>query len=593
MADSRAAYTADEIRERTSIVEIIAPHVSLKRAGKRLAGLCPFHPDKAPSFTVNPDKGLWHCFGCGAGGNVFHFLMRAENLTFPEAVRKLAERLGVEVKGRRENDRTRSEKELLARINGEAASFFRHQLESTARPREYLRERGLSDEIIARFGIGWAPADWDCLYKHLRKQGFKDADIEKAGLCRARPRAEGCYDLFRARVMFPILDAEERVIAFSGRIVEGEEAKYINTSETALFHKSRTLYAFHLARKAMGERGRAILVEGQFDVIACHGAGFTETVAALGTALTEDHVQILRRHTPRVYATYDSDSAGMKAVLRGQELFEAGRLDVRIVRLPEGSDPDSFLAQNGPDALAAKLEQAVTAMDYRLAMIAAAHPDTEEGRLALMQEAVEALAGLNDAVAQAHYIRRLAERCCLPNLDRVQLMEQALHRELRKRSPKRRSATTGPAAPTNAAVGVERQILAAMIQSEVIACKVRDELCSHDFSDELHRRVFEVIGEKLETEGHPGLEWSLAGEHEQDVCALVSGLALADAVLSDAELHQSVERLREWRDMRRCRELQSKEQSAGLTTEERLELTELKRQQSRVTARRSIGERAL
>lgn len=593
MADSRAAYTADEIRERTSIVEIIAPHVTLKRAGKRLGGLCPFHPDKAPSFTVDPDKGLWHCFGCGAGGNVFHFLMRAENLTFPEAVRKLAERLGVEVKGRRESDHVRGEKEFLARINGEAASFFRQQLDGNARAREYLRERGLSDEIIAHFRIGWAPADWDRLFKHLRKQGFRVSDIEKSELCVARSQSEGCYDRFRARVMFPILDADERVIGFSGRIIEGDEPKYINSPETALFHKSRTLYAFNLARKAMGERGRAILVEGQFDVIACHATGFTETVATLGTALTDEHVQILRRHTGRVYATYDSDSAGMKAVLRSQERFEAARLDVRIVRLPEGSDPDSFLATNGPEALAAEIEKAVAAMDYRLATIAASHPDTEEGRLALMQEALEALAGLNDAVAQAHYIRRLAERCCLPNLERVSLMEQALHRELRKKTPQGRAAVAGSSAePSSAAGRVERQVLAAMIQSEILAYRLRDELCPQDFCDDLHRRVFEAIRAKLEAEGHPGIERGLAAEHEQDVCALVSGLALLDAVSSEAELHQSVERLREWRDMRRCRELQNKEQSGGLTTEERMELTELKRQQSRVTARRSIGEYA-
>ena len=637
MTDSRSAYsegdagrrsgarqgsTADEIRERTNIVEIIAPHVSLKRAGKRLAGLCPFHPDKAPSFTVDPDKGVWHCFGCGAGGNVFHFLMRAENLTFPEAARKLAERLGIEFKGRREDAHVRSERDLVARINGEAARFFQRELAKCAPAREYLSSRGQGDEIVAHFMLGWAPADWDALYKHLRRQGHRDADIEKTGLCVARKGGDGCYDRFRARIMFPILDADERVIAFSGRIVEGYEPtawqdraseqggpspvtlqgsasergnaspKYINSPETALFRKGRTLYAFPLARKAMGDRGRALLVEGQFDVIACHAAGFTETVATLGTALTEDHVQVLRRHTGRVYAAYDSDSAGMKAVLRSQELFEAARLDVRIVCLPQGADPDSFLRERGAEALAAEIDNALTAMDYRLAAIAANHPDTDDGQLTMLQEAVEALAGLRDAVAQTHYIRRLAERWCKGNVDRVRLMEQALHQELRKKTPRVRRSREGPAPPLSAAARVERQVLSAIVQSEVTARRLLGELCAEDFCDDIHRRAFERLIQKVKATGALNIEEMLATEQEAELCALVSGLAMTEdaAACSDAELREAVERMREWREARRCRELLDKEQSAGLAIEERLELTELKRQHGRLTARRTIGE---
>jgi DNA primase len=637
MSDSRSAYsegdagrrsgvrqsrTADEIRERTNIVEIIAPHVSLKRAGKRLAGLCPFHPDKAPSFTVDPDKGLWHCFGCGAGGNVFNFLMRAENLTFPEAARKLADRLGIEFKGRREDAQARGERDLLARINGEAAGFFRRQLEQCAPARHYLTDRGQSDETIARFMLGWAPAEWDALYRHLRRQGYRDADIEKTGLCVPRKGGDGCYDRFRARIMFPILDADERVIAFSGRIVEGYEPiarqdrasepggaspkalqgsapeqgtaspKYINSPETALFRKGRTLYAFPLARKAMGDRGRAILVEGQFDVIACHAAGFTETVATLGTALTEDHVQVLRRHTGRVYAAYDSDSAGMKAVLRSQELFEAAPLEVRIVCLPQGADPDSFLRERGPEALAAEIENALTAMDYRLATIAAGHADTDEGQLAMMQEAVEALTGLRDAVAQTHYIRRLAERWCKGNVDRVRLMEQALHQELRKRTPRGRRARVGPAQPLNAAARVERLVLSAILQSEVTARRLLGELCAEDFCEDIHRRVFERLIEKVEGSGALDVEAMLAAEQEPELCSVVSGLAMMEdaAACSDAELREAVERMREWRDARRCKELLEKANLAELTAEELNELTELRRRRSRLTQRRSLGE---
>ena len=612
MADSRAAYSADDIRERTNIVEVIAPHVRLQKAGKRLKGLCPFHPDQAPSFTVDAEKGLWHCFGCGAGGNVFHFLMRAENLTFPEAARKLADRLGVDLKGARESARVCGARELLEQINSEAARFFRRRLDETERVRRYLQGRRVTPELAAQFGLGWAPPEWDELYADLRRQGFSDGDIEKSGLCVRRPSGDGCYDRFRGRVMFPILDAQERVIGFGGRILEGAggaavsaagelaggtpapPAKYINSPETALFRKGRTLYAFPQARKAMGERGRAIVVEGYFDAIACHAAGFTETVATLGTALTPEHLEVLRRHTGRVYAAFDSDSAGMKAVLRSHELFEAARLEARVVRLPEGKDPDSFLAEQGPEALARELDGALTAVDHRLAIIAASHPDTDEGRLALMQAAVEVLAGIRDAVAQAHYARRLAERCCRPNVERVGLMEQAIHRELRKRSGAGRSSKERACAPLRASVKVERQVLAAMLQSDVAPAWLMAELSPQHFGDDLHRRVFEELREHVEADGALDLEAMLAREQRQEVCALLSELALGDDAIvgAESELRQAVERLCDWRDARRCRELQERARGGGLNGDEWAELTEVKRRQSRATARRSLGETA-
>jgi DNA primase len=610
MADSRAAHSVDDIRERTNIVEIMAPHVRLRKQGKRLAGLCPFHPDQAPSFTVDADKGLWHCFGCGAGGNVFHFLMRAENLTFPEAAQRLAQRLGVELKGHRESDRARGIRDLLERINADTAEFFRRRLEESPHALEYLRKRGITDDLIARFGIGWAPPEWDRLYRHLRQMGCGEADVEKAGLCVARPRGDGCYDRFRGRVMFPILDGQERIVGFGGRLLEdagsaavsaaGEPAggtpappaKYINSPETALFRKGRTLYGFPQARKAMGERERAIVVEGYFDAIACHAAGFTETVATLGTALTAEHLELLRRHTGRVYAAFDSDSAGMKAMLRSHELFEAARLEVRVVRLPEGQDPDSFLAEGGAEAFARELEQALAAVDYRLAVIAESHPDTEEGRLGMMQEAVQVLARVRDAVAQAHYVRRLAERCCQPNLERVKLMEQAMHRELRKLTSGARSPDPPAAAPVGAPTRVERQVLAAMLHSEAAGRWLAAEVSGSDFSDGLHRQIFELMKERIKIAGAADIEAMLAQEQREEACALLSELALADdgAAEPEADLRQAVERLCEWRDARRCRQLLDKSETAELSREELQELTELRRRRSQVTGRRSLGE---
>ncbi len=613
MADSRTAYSVDEVRERTSIAEVVAPHVRLRKAGKRLVGLCPFHPDQAPSFTLDPEKGLWHCFGCGAGGNVFHFLMRAENLTFVEAARKLAERLGGQLKGARDSERALQARDLLQQINAHAAHFFRRQLADCLRAREYLAQRGLSPELIARFGIGWAPGEWDNLHRHLRGLGFADADIEKSGLCIRRPSRDGCYDRFRARIMFPILDAQERVIGFGGRILEGEggaavspagepaggtpgpPAKYINTPETAVFRKGSTLYAFPLARKAMGERERALVVEGYFDAIACHAAGFTETVATMGTALTQEHLELLRRHTGRVYAAFDADSAGMKAMLRSHELFEAARLEVRVVRLPQGEDPDSFLAARGAQGLQQELGQALTAVEYRLALIAASHPDTEDGRLAMIQEAVEVLGRMRDGVAMLEYANRLAKRIGGGDAARVQSLEQGLRWELRNRALRERgsrSPTHGPSA--HASHLVERHVLAAMLQSEVMARRVAAELSPDHFDHHLHRRLFESLRGTIEVLAGLDIEVVLAQEQQPEICALLSELALGyeGAGESDAELRKAVERLCEWRDIRRCKELLAKADRGEISEDELLELAQVRHRRSQVTERRSLGELA-
>ena len=287
--------------------------------------------------------------------------MRAENLTFPEAARKLAERLGVELKGRA-GDRPRARAQGPAGAHQRRGRAVLSPRSSTRAPAPAITcaSGGCADDLIARFGIGWAPAGVGPPYGTCAGRATR-TDIEKSGLCVARPRGDGCYDRFRGRVMFPILDSEERVIGFGGRILEGDEAKYINSPETALFRKGRTLYAFPLARKAMGERGRAIVVEGYFDAIACHAAGFTETVATLGTALTQEHLEVLRRTPSGSMRRTTRDSAGMKAVLRSQELFEAARLEVRVVRLPPGARSRLVPGRQGPQALAREIEHAVTA----------------------------------------------------------------------------------------------------------------------------------------------------------------------------------------------------------------------------------------
>jgi DNA primase len=303
----------EEVRARADIVEVIGAHVRLKRVGRNFVGLCPFHNEKTPSFSVNRERGFFHCFGCGAGGTVFNFLMRMDGLTFPEAVRSLAERYGIALPERTEAGMDRGERESLQRANQVAAEFFSHVLWNTedgAAPREYLKSRAITTETAHAFMLGYAPPRPTSLARALERRGLREAGI-KLGLIRSD--ADGVRDYFRARVMFPIRDAQGRVIAFGARVLDDRLPKYLNSPESPLYSKTRTLYGLYEARQEIARRDRAILVEGYFDAIALWQAGVKETVAGCGTALTVEQLRVLARYTKNVIACFDGDDAGRRA----------------------------------------------------------------------------------------------------------------------------------------------------------------------------------------------------------------------------------------------------------------------------------------
>ena len=387
MAGGFSSQILDEIRSRADIVEIVGQFVNLKRAGEHWKGLCPFHSEKTPSFTVNPKRGIFHCFGCGVGGDAFGFLMRQDRLAFPEAVRTLAQRTGVELPTQRAPE-VEGKLEGLRRVMSLATQFYTDALwgRDGAKARTYIEGRGVDLEVARRFGLGYAPEGWNALLTQMAKEGVTEAELVAAGLALPRQNAPGFYDRFRGRLLFPIRDLQGRVVAFGGRALGAEEPKYLNSPETALYVKGQMLYALDVARESMRQKNRAVVVEGYLDCLMAHQHGFTETVAALGTAFTAAQLGLLRRYADEVVSVFDADAAGQKATSRLEEMLtdvmdlrnlgwavsrtgsfeKADYFPIKVALLPEGHDPDSLLRAEGAPAFQSRLDAARSVLDFAL-----------------------------------------------------------------------------------------------------------------------------------------------------------------------------------------------------------------------------------
>ena len=338
----------ERIKEANDIVAVISEHVALKKKGKNYWGCCPFHNEKTPSFSVTPEKGFFYCFGCHASGNAINFLMRYENLTFPEALERLAARANIPLPAAElsnEERRRSAHRQELYEVNQLATTFFHNCLTKTEMGKTgltYLRNRGLSDETIARFQLGFAPDSWDRLYRAFTERGISPGLLVETGLCRQGNNGR-VYDYFRNRVMFPICDGKGRVVGFGGRVLDDSTPKYLNSPENVIFNKGHLLFAFDKAYRAIREKRQAILVEGYMDVISAHNRGVTNVVASLGTAYTKDHGRLLLRQAEEVVLAYDMDGAGQKAARRAIELLQNTEFKVRVVAMPDGKDPDDYV----------------------------------------------------------------------------------------------------------------------------------------------------------------------------------------------------------------------------------------------------------
>jgi DNA primase len=491
----------DEIRAATDIVDLIGASVKLKKRGKNYLGLCPFHTEKTPSFNVSPDRQMYHCFGCGVGGTAFTFVMEYEKVSFVEAVRSLAERAGISLPAyTSETDAAAGEQGQLYEICQMAAGFFHSSLMSgEGKPAlEYLRHRGFTDETIKRFQLGYAPNSWDALLKHASEKKIPVELLETAGLIRKREDGSA-YDYFRGRAIFPIFSTTGRIVAFGARkLLEDDPlGKYINSPETPIYNKSRILYGLFQAREAIRGQEDAILVEGYADLIRLFQAGVKNVVASSGTALTVDQILLLSRYTKNITVVYDADSAGSKAALRGVDLILERGLDVRVVALPEGEDPDSFVGKQGGEAFRELAAHAVSFIDFvsRVAELEGLL-NTPEGRAKTVRAILETISKMPDELKRNFYLKHVAEK--------YKLYESSLYRELEKMLAGKRQLSTSqpvvrqtapaaaapaeaPAAPLGEIPAAERDLINAILDggrpvADFIFGQIRLEEFTHPYA---------------------------------------------------------------------------------------------------------------
>ena len=406
MAFSESFLT--ELTERNDIVDVVSGYVRLgKKSGSNMFGLCPFHSEKTPSFSVSPDKQIYHCFGCGKGGGVINFIMEIENLSFPEAVEFLAKRAGMPIP-EEENDRESRKRSRMLSLNRDAARFFYAQLSTPqgGAARDYMARRRIGSATAKNFGIGFAPDTWDSLEKAMREKGYTDFELFDAGLVRKGNKG-GYYDTFRNRLMFPVIDVRGNVIGFSGRILGDGEPKYMNSPETLVFNKSRNLFALNLAKKS--KSGYIILSEGNIDVVSLHQAGFDSAVASLGTSLTPEQARLLSRYTNQVIIAYDNDGAGIKAAQRAIGILEKLDLKVKVLRMSGAKDPDEFIKLKGADAFRNLLESSENQIDYRLRTVTDKYDlSVDEQKVEFLKEASDLVARLPGSVERQVYAMRVA-----------------------------------------------------------------------------------------------------------------------------------------------------------------------------------------
>ncbi|MFY0546080.1 DNA primase [Brevibacillus sp. H7] len=501
MAGPTSAEFVNQVRSAVDIVDVIGEYVQLKKSGRAFLGLCPFHSEKTPSFNVNAERQFFHCFGCGEGGDVFSFLMKMEQLTFPEALHKLAERAGIALPQpqKEEEPPEQTAKQVMLKAHEFVAQVYHYMLTKTPYGTEamkYLQKRGLSAQTIAEFQIGFAPDSWDFVTQLLQKRGFPQDLMVEAGLL-AKSDSGRIFDRFRGRLMFPIHNTQGGVIGFGGRSLDGSMPKYMNSPESPLFSKSSTLFNLHRARPFIRKRKQAILLEGYVDVVSAWQAGFQQGVATLGTALTEQQAKMLRRNVDSVVVCYDGDVAGQEATAKAIHVLQQAGCTVRIAPLPQGTDPDDFIRQHGAEAFSQQvLLQAMPVTAFRLKHLRSRHViHDEDDRARFIKEALAVISELDSAVERDLYERQLAEDFSI-SLDALKLEARRVYKQQKSNSQRDKVApawnnsinngkftltkTLAPASHT-----AERMLLYYMMRNHEIANRVQQE-CKASFQVDEH-----------------------------------------------------------------------------------------------------------
>lgn len=524
-----------ELVAKNDIESVVSAYVSLKRRGRNLVGLCPFHGEKTPSFNLYPETSSFYCFGCGAGGDVITFIRRIENLSYIDAVKLLADRAGMAVPEQDRNDAGARQRVRVLEANREAARLFHAFLysEGGRAGLEYYHSRGYTDGTIRHFGLGYAPQSFDFLRDNLRKKGFHDEELVLAWLCARSRNSKGIYDIFRNRVMIPIIDVRGNVIAFGGRVLDDSKPKYLNSGETLVFKKTNNLFALNFAKQAKQER--LILCEGYMDVIALHQAGFTNAVAALGTSFTADHARLLSRYTDEVVLIFDADAAGKKGAQRAIGLLRETGLRIRLVTIPDGKDPDEFIKKNGPERFKLLVERAANDVEYRLIELGQRHLlNTSEGKVTYLREATQMLAELSDPLERDVYLGRLAQdlsvsKDALKTQLEYQLQRRKKQRQERQMSQVIKQAEAGlrkanpDAAEHVRAASAEEALLGMLLLNPDFLGSVSQMLSPDEMVTPFNRGVYQRLLDRYKQ----GMlvEFSvLAEEYEPEEMAYIAGM---------------------------------------------------------------------
>ncbi len=509
----------DELVARNPIEEVVGQYVSLKRAGANMFGLCPFHGEKTASFSVAPDKGIYYCFGCHKGGGVVNFMMEVEGLSYPDAVRSLAKRAGMEVPEDEQYQSRYRQQERLWALHKEAARFFHSCLYAPGGKAalEYALGRGMPKSTLTTFGIGYAPDSWDNLVKAMRAEGYTDQELKDSGLVTVSQKNGNIFDRFRDRLMFPIIDVRGNIIGFGGRIMNGKDpnaAKYLNSPETMIFNKRKNLFGLNFAKKS--KRGYLILVEGYMDAIALHQYGFDCAVASLGTSLTEEHAALLSRYTEQLYLIYDGDEAGQRAAQRAIPMLEKAGLRIKVLKMRDAKDPDEFLKKFGPDKFKLLLEESANRVEYQLGAIGSKYDLREsEQKVRYVSEAAELLCSLDSPVKREVYGARVAEAAGI-SYDAVKLeVDKAFKRRMGRERKKQEKIDLSPAQALRPkaktirydnmrAAVAEEGVIAQVLQEPALLEQAR-QLTGEQFSVALLGNVFT----QLQNRYAQGLEVSL------------------------------------------------------------------------------------
>lgn len=493
----------EEVRSRNDIVDVISSYVKLQKKGSSYFGLCPFHNEKSPSFSVSQNKQMYYCFGCGAGGNVFTFLMEYENYTFQEALKYLADRAGVKLPEEEYSEAARKradQKAILLEINKEAARYFYAQLKSPQGEigLSYLKRRGLSDDTIKAFGLGYAGRYSDGVYKYLKSKGHKDDMIAKAGLINIDER-QGVSGKFWNRVMFPIMDSNSRVIGFGGRVMGDAKPKYLNSPETAVFDKSRNLYGLNRARSS--KKSYFLLCEGYMDVISLYQAGFTNAVASLGTALTPGHASLIKRYVSEVYLTYDSDDAGTRAALRAVPILKEAGITARIIRMEPYKDPDEFIKNLGAGKFEERIGKARNGFMFGLEQAEKNYDlASPEGKTEFMKEAARRLTEFDEEIERHNYIEAVAKAYHVGFEDlRKLVLKMAVQTGLAKPVARPKQASAKSREKEDGRTISQKILITWLIEDESIFRQICKYIAPDDFSEGIYKTVAELLYEQYES----------------------------------------------------------------------------------------------